>query len=52
MIPSTKKPAAPPPAPQNPDNVDFAEEAGPKQTEFKNEEDAKAITENGFDPIP
>jgi hypothetical protein len=39
-------------ATQNPDDVDFAEEAAPKDTEFKKEKDAKAITAGGFDPIP
>jgi hypothetical protein len=37
---------------QNPDDVDFAEEAAPKDTEFKKEKDAKDITAGGFDPIP
>ena len=36
----------------NPDDVDFAEEAAPKDTEFKKEKDAKDLTSGGFDPIP
>ncbi len=51
MLPTTKKPA-PMPAPPMPEEADFAEEAGPKRTEFETEKDAKAITSGGFDPIP
>jgi hypothetical protein len=51
MSPNTKKPV-PAPEPANPDDVDFAEEAGPRDTEFHTEKDAKQITSGGFDPIP
>lgn len=53
MMPSTTKPQAAQPEPSTPaDHVDFAEEAGPKDTEFKKERDAKALTSGGFDLIP
>jgi hypothetical protein len=53
MMPSTTKPQAVEPELLTPaDHVDFAEEAGPKDTEFKNEKDAKALTSGGFDLIP
>jgi hypothetical protein len=51
MLPTTKKPA-PVPAPPMPEDADFAEEAGPKKTEFETEKAAKALTSGGFDPIP
>ena len=51
MLPNTKTPPVDP-ATMNPDDVDFAEEAAPKDTEFKNEKDAKDLTAGGFDPIP
>jgi hypothetical protein len=51
MSPTTKKPDPPPPA-REPEDVDFAEEAGPKETEFKREKDAKEITSGEFDLIP
>lgn len=51
MIPDTQKPTAPLTQPQ-PEDVDFAEEAAPKKTEFENEKDAKDLTAGGFDPIP
>lgn len=34
------------------DEPEFADEAGPKETEFKNEKDAKRLTAGGFDLIP
>lgn len=49
--PSTNKPVAKP-EPANPELVDFAEEAGPKDTEFKKEKDAKDLTSGDFDRIP
>jgi hypothetical protein len=55
MIPeSTSKPVPEPKTnpKQNPDDVDFAEEAAPKDTEFKKDKDAKDITAGGFDLIP
>lgn len=51
MSPDPKKPTAQP-IPPRPEDVDFAEEAGPKETELGNEADAKAATTGGFDPIP
>jgi hypothetical protein len=48
MMPEPKK-AAPPPQPED---VDFAEEAGPKSSEFNTEKDAKDLTAGDFDPIP
>jgi hypothetical protein len=52
MMPSTTKPqAAEPELPTPADHHDFAVEAGPKDTEFKNEKDAKALTSGGFDLI-
>ena len=51
MSTSTKTPPVVP-EPISPDDVDFAEEAAPKDTEFKKEKDAKDITAGGFDPIP
>ena len=55
MTPSKPKPqitppASPPPLPA--DEADFADEAGPKKTEFDTEKDAKDLTAGGFDPIP
>lgn len=50
MSAAPKKPPAPPP--ETPNEVDFAEEAAPKETEFKKEKDAKDLTSGGFDPIP
>ena len=41
-----------PPERSRPEDVDFAEEAGPKDTEFKKKADAKQITDGEFDPIP
>ena len=53
MTPSKPKPQSPQPQPPTPaDQTDFAEEAGPKKTEFENEKDAKDLTAGGFDPIP
>jgi len=53
MMASTTKPqAAQPELPTPADDADFAPEAGPKDTEFKNEKDAKALTSGGFDLIP
>jgi hypothetical protein len=55
MTPIKPKPQATPPAQPSPsaaDDADFAEEAGPKQTEFDSEKDAKNLTAGGFDPIP
>ena len=53
---STKpKPQVTPPAQPSPnpsDEADFAEEAGPKKSEFETEKDAKNLTAGGFDPIP
>lgn len=51
MSPETKKQIAPS-IPPKPEDVDFADEAGPKKTEFEDEDDAKAATTGGFDPIP
>ena len=51
MTPSTKTPLGRP-EPQQPEDVDFAEEAGPKETEFGTEKHAKELTSGGFDPIP
>ena len=53
MMPSTPKPqAAEPDVPTPAEDADFAPEAGPKDTEFKREKDAKALTSGGFDLIP
>ena len=58
MTPIKPKPQAAPPKPTEPtkpnatDEADFAEEAGPKKTEFESEKDAKDLTAGGFDPIP
>ncbi len=51
MSPTTKTPPVDP-APKPQEDADFAEEAGPKDTEFKQKKDAKDITSGGFDPIP
>jgi hypothetical protein len=51
MTSQPKKPA-PPPAPSPPPEGDFAQEAGPKDTEFKDKKDAKAITSMAFELIP
>jgi hypothetical protein len=51
MTPNAKKPE-PPPAPSPPVEEDFAQEAGPKDTEFKSKKDAKAITSMAFELIP
>ena len=51
MTPTPKKPVAEPER-EKPENVDFAVEAGPKETEFGTEKDAKELTAGGFDPIP
>ena len=40
------KPVKPEPQP------DIADEAGPKETEFRKPEDAKQITNPDFDPLP
>ena len=51
MMPAApKKPPVDPT--ENPNQVDFAEEAAPKDTEFKKEKDAKDLTSGGFDLIP
>ena len=55
MTPIKPKPEPTPPAPTTPnaaEKADFAEEAGPKKTEFDSEKDAKDLTAGGFDPIP
>ena len=55
MTPSNTKPSLTPPAqpsPNPPDPPEFADEAGPKKTEFESEKDAKDLTAGGFDPIP
>jgi hypothetical protein len=52
MTPTTPKPAEQPSPPKPNDDVDFAEEAGPKETEFRTKKDAKDLTGGGFDPIP
>jgi hypothetical protein len=51
MTPTPKKPVAEPEH-EKPEDVDIAGEAGPKETEFGNEKDAKDLTSGGFDPIP
>jgi hypothetical protein len=51
MTPTPKKPVAEPER-EKPEDVDFAEEAGPKETEFGDEKAAKDLTAGGFDPIP
>lgn len=51
MTPTPKKPV-PEPEREKPEDVDFAGEAGPKETEFGDEKDAKDLTAGGFDPIP
>jgi hypothetical protein len=51
MMPEPKNPPRPP-EPSRPEDVDFADEAGPKDTEFKKRADAKQITAGEFDPIP
>ena len=55
MTPIKPKPAAAPPetpTPNSAEKADFADEAGPKKTEFDSEKDAKDLTAGGFDPIP
>ena len=55
MTPIKPKPEPTPPAPTTPnaaEKADFAEEAGPKKTEFESEKDAKDLTAGGFDLIP
>jgi hypothetical protein len=55
MTPSKPKPQVTPPPqspPDPPDQAEFADEAGPKKTEFESEKDAKDLTAGGFDPIP
>jgi hypothetical protein len=52
MMPSPEMPAVPPDDASKFEDADFADEAGPKETEFSNEADAKDITSGGFDPIP
>jgi len=52
MNTTPRKPAQPAPPAPAPEDVDFAEEAAPKESEFKTEKDAKALTSGGFDPIP
>ena len=53
MTPSNPKPQPAQPEPSKPaDQSDFADEAGPKKTEFDSEKDAKDLTGGGFDPIP
>ena len=51
MTPPPKKPVAEPER-EKPEDVDFAVEAGPKETELGTEKDAKDLTAGGFDPIP
>ncbi len=51
MSPESKK-SLPIPAPTKPEDVDFAEEAAPKSSEFGDEKDAKEITAGDFDLIP
>jgi len=42
-----------PPTPRGPaPQPDFADEAGPKTSEFATEKDAKEITEGDFDRMP
>lgn len=48
MSPQPKRPVPD----TKPEDVDFAEEAAPKSSEFKTEKDAKEITAGEFDPIP
>lgn len=59
MAPESKNPSAP--AQQKPstpamesarENGDFADEAGPKNTEFEKKNDAEDITQGDFDKIP
>ena len=51
MMPDApKKPPVDPT--ERPSDDDFAPEAGPKDTEFKKEKDAKDLTSGGFDLIP
>ena len=59
MAPESKKHPAPahekPSTPASEiarENGDFADEAGPKDTEFKTEKDAEDITQGDFDKIP
>lgn len=59
MAPESKKQSAPAhEKPSTPametarDNGDFAEEAGPKNTEFETQKDAEDITKGDFDKIP
>ena len=59
MSPDSKKPNAPAKAhPSTPalerarENGDFADEAGPKSSEFETREDAEDITQGDFDTIP
>ena len=51
MAPTPKKPVVDPER-VKPIDDDFAEEAGPKETEFGTEKGAKDLTAGGFDPIP
>jgi hypothetical protein len=51
MSPTPNRVTAPPP-PLKPEEIDFAEEAGPKESEFGRERDAKNLTAGEFDPIP
>ena len=51
MTPTPKKPVVEHEH-EKPEDVDIAGEAGPKETEFGDEKDAKDLTAGGFDPIP
>jgi hypothetical protein len=52
MIPTPKTPVVEPEQANPDDDADFAEEAGPKETEFRDAKIAKAILSDGFDLIP
>jgi hypothetical protein len=51
--PQPKKPPPPPETPQPSGGSDeFADEAGPKDTEFKDGKDAHHLISGEFDPVP
>jgi len=50
--PKKKIPASTPASEHASANGDFAEEAGPKESEFSTKEDAREITGGDFDKVP